>query len=433
LLNLQLAVDEGIWIVGHGTLLRVAERPETEAGWEVLERPGFWQGIPTGGGEDVLEAADGTLWVTTSAGVIQVPPQARNARPEPPPVRLVDVTVDGERLPLERRADLPYNRNRLELAFAALSYRDPSLIRYKVRSSPDAEWVESRQPGFRMFDLPPGDYRPEVIASLDGVNWSAEPARFAFTVRPPWYRQSWALVLFATLSGALLYGMYRIRLGILLRLERQRTRIAMDLHDELGAGLGSIGLLADLVGDEQVEERERKKLTEKISDAADELGSGLTDIIWSLRGRSERIEALAAYLRERGKRLIPGGGISFSTCFPESWPDVKLSLAVRRNLQRIAIEALHNAVKHAAAGRIVIGMASAGGRWRLWVEDDGRGMPSNPVSPEGRGLGLQSMRHRAEEIGADIRWEPGSRGGTRMELEFEPHGRLWGRAVRSRG
>jgi len=110
MLNLQPAAEEGIWIVGHGTLLRVVERPESEAGWEVLERPGFWQGIPTGGGEDVLETADGTLWVTTSAGVIQVPPQARTASPKPPRVRLVDVTVDGKRLPLDRQADIPYNR-----------------------------------------------------------------------------------------------------------------------------------------------------------------------------------------------------------------------------------------------------------------------------------------------------------------------------------
>jgi signal transduction histidine kinase/ligand-binding sensor domain-containing protein len=433
MLNLQLAAEEGIWIVGHGTLLRVAERPETEAGWEVLEQPGFWQGIPTGGGEDVLEADDGTLWVTTSAGVIQVPPGARDARPKPPSVRLVDVTVDGVRLPLDGRPDLPYDRNRMELRFAALTYRDRSLVRYRIRSSPDADWVESRQPGFRFFDLPPGDYQPEVIASLDGVNWSAEPARFAFTIRPPWYRQTWALALFAMLSGALLYGMYRIRLGILLRLERQRTRIAMDLHDELGAGLGSIGLLADLVADEQIEQRERRHLTGKISDAAEELGGGLTDIIWSLRGRSEHIEALGVYIRERGKRLIPGGGISFSTRFPELWPDVKVSLTVRRNLQRIAIEALHNVVKHSEASNVELGLAQVGGRWRLSVEDDGRGMPENPVSPEGRGLGLESMRRRAEEIGAEIRWMPGRCRGTRLELVFDPQRHLWRRSGRSRG
>ncbi|MBD3869593.1 MAG: hypothetical protein IFK94_15845 [Acidobacteria bacterium] len=432
ILNLQVAAQEGIWIVGHGTLLRVAERPETEAGWEVLERPGFWQGIPTGGGEDVLEAADGTLWVTTSAGVIQVPSQARRARPEPPLVRLVDVLVDGERLSLEQRPDLPYDRNRLELTFAALSYKDPSMIRYKVRSRPDADWVESRQPGFRLIDLPPGEYQPEVIASLDGVNWSAEPAGFAFTIRPPWYRQVWALALFVLLTGTLLYLMYRIRLGILLRLERQRTRIAMDLHDELGAGLGSIGLLADLVADEQIEEHERKNLTGKISEAAEELGSALTDIIWSLRGRSERIEALGTYLRERGRRLTPGGSVSFSTRFPDSWPEVTLSLAVRRNLQRIAIEALHNVVKHAGAGSVELGLAPEGGKWSLWVEDDGVGMPENPVSPEGRGLGMESMRHRANEIGAEIDWKTGKQGGTRLELRFDPHGKMRGRAERRR-
>ena len=97
---------------------------------------------------------------------------------------------------------------------------------------------------------------------------------------------------------------------------------------------------------------------------------------------------------------------------------------MRRNLQRIAIEALHNAVRHAEADRIVLGMAPAGRMWRLWIEDDGAGMPADPVSPEGRGLGLQSMRLRAAEIGAEIIWRDATGGGTRVEILFEPRGRI---------
>ncbi|MBD3866919.1 MAG: hypothetical protein IFK94_02250 [Acidobacteria bacterium] len=419
--NLVSSPEEGVWVTGHGTLVRVIEDLDRLEGWDVLESPGAWQGVPVIGGGGVLESTDGSLWLATSAGVVQVPVSARSSRPAPPRVRLVDIAVDGKRLPLDESPEIPYSRNRLELSFAALSYRDPSLIRYKIRSGPDAPWVESRQPGFRFFDLPPGDYRPEVIASLDGVNWSAEPARFAFTIRPPWYRQTWALALFVTLTAALLYGMYRIRLGMLLRLERQRTRIAMDLHDELGAGLGSIGLLADLVTDDRLDEAERKDLSGKISETADELGSGLTDIIWTLRSKSEPLGALGEYLRERGRRMVPpGSGIRFAAVLPDSWPDIRLSLVVRRNLQRIAVEAIHNAVRHGKPSRIELGIGPEGARWLLWVEDDGCGMPAETASTEGQGLGLISMKKRAAAIGAVVTWGPGPGGGTRVEIGFDP-------------
>ena len=419
--NLVASPVEGVWVTGHGTLVRVIESSKRPEGWEVLESPGAWQGVPVIGGGDVFEAADGSLWLATSAGVVYVPVSARGSRLTPPRVRLVDISVDGTRLALDESPEIPYSRNRLELSFAALSYRDPSLIRYKIRSGPDAPWVESRQPGFRFFDLPPGDYRPEVIASLDGVAWSAEPATFRFSVQPPWYMRAWVIALFALLLAALLYLAYRLRVAVLLRLERQRTRIAMDLHDELGAGLGSIGLLADLVCDDRLDEAERKDLSGKISETADELGSGLTDIIWTLRSKSEPLGALGEYLRERGRRMAPpGSGVRFAAVLPETWPDIRLSLAARRNLQRIAVEAMHNAVRHGNPSRIELGMAPAGARWLLWVEDDGCGMPADPKGTVGEGLGLESMKQRAAAIGAVVRWGPGPEGGTRVEIAFDP-------------
>jgi signal transduction histidine kinase len=419
--NLVKSPAEGVWVSGHGTLVRVMENAEGPDGWEVLEAPGAWQGIPVIGGGDVLDSADGSLWLATSGGVVHVPSSARGSRPDPPRVRLVDIAVDGRRLAIDETPQIPYSKNRLELSFAALSYRDPSLIRYKIRSGPDAPWVESRQPGFRFFDLPPGDYQPEVIASLDGEYWSERPATFRFSVQPPWYLQAWVLALFVLLAAGLMYLAYRLRVAVLLRLERQRTRIAMDLHDELGAGLGSIGLLADLVSDDRLDEAERNDLSGKISETADELGSGLTDIIWTLRSKSEPLGALGEYLSERGRRMAPpGGGVRFTTVLPDTWPNIRLSLAARRNLQRIAVEAMHNAVRHGNPSRIELGMAPDGDRWLLWVEDDGCGMPAEPAGFVGEGLGLESMKRRAAAIAAAVTWSPGPLGGTRVEIAFDP-------------
>jgi hypothetical protein len=317
---------------------------------------------------------------------------------------------------------LPYRRNRLEMRFAALSYRDRNLIRTQIRLRPDAAWLESSGLSVRFVDLAPGRYAPEIRASLDGIDWSHAPAAFAFQVHRPWYLQLWALGLFALGAAAALYTIYRVRIAFLLRLERQRTRIAMDLHDEMGSGLGSIGILAGLAADSSLDDTSRRHLSDKIAQAASELGSSLTDIVWSLREGSETLEALAIRLAERGTRLFPDSVPEFRTRFPASWPPGRLPLEIRRNLQLIGSEALHNAARHAKPERVVLGLEQEGRLWRLWVEDDGAGLPGALASGKGRGHGLRNMRERARQIDAELSIRASDAGGTRVEVRFHPQG-----------
>jgi signal transduction histidine kinase len=198
--------------------------------------------------EDILEEASGDLWIATLAGVVHIPSEVRRAVPPVPAVELVDVLVDGEPLPRRQGVSLPYRRNRIELRFAGLSYRDPSLLRYQVRLRGDAPWRDaSSRPYFQFVDLPPGKYHAEVRASLDGKEWSPLPARLTFAVLPPFWRTAWFLSVVALLLAAAAYALYRLRLAQLLRLERVRTRIAADLHDDIGASLSRIALQSELL------------------------------------------------------------------------------------------------------------------------------------------------------------------------------------------
>src|SRR5205823_2061295 len=167
--------------------------------------------------------------------------------PSAPQVQLIGIKSDGRDYSNASALELPYRRNRLELDFAALSYRDPTHLQYRVRLSADDPWSEPTvQHSFRFVDLPSGQYHAEVSATLDGIHWSVSPAAFEFAVGRPWYLQAWAIAVFIAIVLAAIYMVYRLRLAFHLRLERQRARIAMDLHDEMGSALGSIGILAGL-------------------------------------------------------------------------------------------------------------------------------------------------------------------------------------------
>ncbi len=427
----------GVWVLGQGIAHRIVRRPGSDE-WTIAEELTAWHGLREASPVDLVEEPDGTLWLT-STGVVRIPAAARYRRDPPRRVNLVDAWVDDERVPLGGDLVLPHRRNRLALRFAAASYRDPSLLRYEVRASPDEHWRPVRGPPvFRWVDLRPGRYQAEVRASLDGVTWTAASARFAFRVLPPWYVSPWALGGFALLGLVCVAVVYRARVAFLVGLERQRTRIAMDLHDELGSGLGSIGILSGVLSSDRLPPAQGEELAHEIARTAGELGTALSDIVWSLDARESTLEELAGRLAEHGRRLF-ANGTDLATEFPEAWPRTPLSLAVRRNVMLIALEALHNAARHSGARRVIVRIAVRGAGAEVAVEDDGRGIaPPGSAEGNGTGNGLSNIRRRAAEIGARLRWEKPESGGTRMTLAFRLRAgsrrRRWrvARSVRSR-
>jgi signal transduction histidine kinase/ligand-binding sensor domain-containing protein len=417
-LNLVPSQRGGVWLVGAGIVERVEARPGG-SGWTVLERLGAWHGLPSVGGGDLLEEDDGTIWIATSQGVMQVPGTVRTAEPIAPRMALVEGRVDGELVPLDRALVLPADRNRLELRFAALTFRDPGRVRYQVRLSPGDEWSDTEgQPSFTWVDLPPGQHQPQVRASLDGATWSPQPAGLAFSVLPPWYRTVWAITAFALLTGALLFGLYRARLAYLLGLERQRTRIAMDLHDEMGSGLASIGILAGVLSDDGRDAEAGRRIAQEVASTAEELGTSLSDIVWSLDPHSATLEELAARLAEHGGRLF-ADDVDFDTAFPEQWPAMPLPLPVLRNVLLIGLEALHNAARHAGASSVLLSLLPEHGHWVMTLHDDGAGLPARRTD-SARGRGLRAMRRRAAEIGGEITWTSRPGAGTMVRLSFQP-------------
>src|SRR5262249_43466162 len=151
----------------------------------------------------------------------------------------------------------------------------------------------------------------------------------------------------------------------LAQFERQRTRIAMDLHDEMGSRLGSIGLLADLAAEHAVVGTPQQTQLEHIAETAAEMGSSLREIVWSLRRGAMTLEGLGVHLAVHGRRLFPGSSTAFDTRFPDRWPAGDMSLAVGRAVLLIGLEALHNCARHAHARSVVLELRPHGRTWLL--------------------------------------------------------------------
>ncbi len=412
-LGLEPAPSGGIWIYGHGLALRVRPDSTRPEGWEVLESVTAWQGVPANVFSDLLEEADGTLWLATAFGLARVPAAARTISNLAPRVALVEARVDADLISPDSEPVLPFRHHRLEVRFAAMSYRAPSLLRYQVRLLPAETWTDvGGEPSFRWIDLPRGDYRAEVRASLDGRLWSTETGSFAFSVRGPWYLEPWNLLLGAVLIFGAAGAAYRARVGILLDMERQRTRIAMDLHDELGSGLGGVGILAGVLAEGTPDEPERRRLARQVMRISEELGTALSDIVWSLDPRDGTLSELGSRLREHGTRLFARGEARFRIDFPEPWPLLRLNSTVRRSLLLVGLEALHNVSRHASASEVSLALRLTDEQLDLVVEDNGGGLANGGNPPSTAGRGMTSMARRATEAGGRIHIAPRAGGGT---------------------
>jgi nitrate/nitrite-specific signal transduction histidine kinase len=317
---------------------------------------------------------------------------------------------------------IPPGGNQIEIRFAALSYRDRTRLRYQYRLHSNDPWTDSGDNLllFRFYDLGADNYTVEIRASLDGSNWSSAPVTVSFAVMSPWYLRWWAMALFGLLAAIVLLAAYRIRVRVLLQLERQRTRIAMDLHDEIGSGLGSIGILSSVASSGSVDEEQRQEMSKRIAETAGELGASLTDIVWSLRADAMTLESLAFHLTRRAESLFDNGHTQLTTSFPYDWHSINLSLAARRNVLLIAVESLHNVAKHAQAENVMLLFAlTDANKWLMRIEDDGCGF-SNSDEDNGLGMGMQTMQRRAEAIGAQLSIASKNGGGTVVSLTFNP-------------
>ena len=411
----------GVWVAGHGTLLRLAERLDLPQGWEILERPAAWNGMLTLNIVTVEEDPDGTLWLGTDLGIQRIPPDIRRRHAAPPSVELVEAFASGAPLDAGSPVHLPFRRNRLEVRFSAMTYRDPTAVSYRMRLRDTDGWSSPSTDGrFTFVDLPAGRYDLAVAASLDGQRWSETPARLTFDVPLPWYAKPWYLGGAGLGVVALGHFGYRLRVRRRLARERQRTRIAMDLHDEVGSGLGTIAVLAGIVGRPDLPEARRGDLAGRIAAVSQELARSLGDIVWSLRTSSGSLDALWNQLLERARPLFASGAPRVSFEAPDPVPPEPLALVVRRNLHLVAYEALHNAARHSGASVVTLRLARDGAGWKLEVEDDGRGLPEGAEAPPTvrRGLGLEAMRARAAEMDGRIAWDRGEAGGTRVTVWF---------------
>jgi ligand-binding sensor domain-containing protein len=378
-------------------------------------------GLVRGDIRSSLRDRKGDLWFVSNDGVSRFTP-GDDPLKLPSPARISEIRVAGAPLPISEFGEtklgpmkFPPARNTLEIRFAAASYHLPSPLRYQFRLENSGQegtrtkWQElGHDSTVHLASLAPGEYCFQARSlSTDGA--TGEPAVVAFTILQPFWQMWWFQVICGMTAAAIGYVIYTYRLRQQLAIERVRSRIATELHDDIGAGLSRICVLGEaLKSDLRINDRDAARMLEDITGSSRRLVADMSDIVWSLDARRDQVSDLAARLRAFGSDMLERHGVEWSVDAPDEALQLHVSPPVRRELYLVFKEAIHNIAKHSGARKAALSFSLHNGHIRGEVMDDGSGLRLYRLD----GTGLASMRARIESLGGKFEILSGDSGGT---------------------
>ncbi|MEW6131104.1 MAG: two-component regulator propeller domain-containing protein [Acidobacteriota bacterium] len=374
----------------------------------------------TGGQPAGYKSIDGKLWFPTIKGFAMIDPQNLKINRQPPPVVIEQVVADETSLEIGRKGDLSAGLGRIEFHFAGLSFVAPEKVRFKYKLEGfDKDWRDAGTSRVAYYtNIPPGDYRFQVLAcNNDGV-WNETGASFMFYLKPYFYQTIWFYLLLGLGCVLVGLGFYQFRIrqvrAQFSAVLAERNRLAREIHDTLAQGFVGIGLQLQAVGKML---KESPQLAQHHLDVAQKMVThSLAEArrsVWNLRPQALEKSDLAAALSETAKQLSQGSAVE--TEVRVSGVPQTLSSSLENNLLRIGQEAITNALKHAKPQTIKIELAYEPDLVRLRVIDDGCGFDCKNVASADEGhFGLIGMRERIEWLKGELRFQTAPGSGTEV-------------------
>jgi signal transduction histidine kinase len=366
---------------------------------------------------------DGSLWFGTLQGLSRLMPEPEGGRASRPLVFITGLHVEGNPYPIPEVGavsiagpELSASQNNVQIEFSGLSLAAGESLRYQYKlEGASSEWsAASDQRVVSYASLAPGSYRFWVRAIAADGTVSEIPASVRFSILPPLWRRWWAIALAVTLAALAVYALYRYRVRRLLEIERVRTRIAADLHDDIGANLTRIGILSEVAHSElQAEQPSISSPLGSIAQISRECVASMGDIVWAIDPARDHLIDLVQRMRRFASEVLSNRKIEFQFRAPPSDEDLTLGPDVRRDVFLIFKEAVNNAARHAECSCLAIDLVVEGSRLVLRIGDNGIGFDA---SVTGEGQGLASMKRRSAGLGADLRLTSTNGRGTEIVL-----------------
>jgi signal transduction histidine kinase/ligand-binding sensor domain-containing protein len=370
---------------------------------------------------------NGTLWFGTRNGLSKFIPDFDKPK-RVPPILIAGVRIAGEKQAVSElgagevgKLDLKNTQNNLQIDFFSVGSASAEQIRYQFKlEGADQDWSKpTAERAVFYSNLAAGEYRFLVRAVNSQGLASQLPATVVFRIAPPIWKTWWFSALAVLLTFGAIYYLLNQRFKRFLELEKVRTRIATDLHDDIGASLSRISMLSEIVKHQNglSNPASADRLTQIASDARG-LVDSMSDIVWAINPRRDSIESVVDRVCSFAADTLGTKNVHWTVETPPGLKHLHLTAEEKRNLYLIFKEAVNNSARHSECQNASLKIHLERGKLIAEIFDDGVGFlaenQSNGNSRGGRGLG--NMQARAAEIGGKLQLETDKNAGTRIIL-----------------
>ncbi len=360
---------------------------------------------------------DGNLWFGTIRGLTRYYPTAEQTNTLPPLMHIKSMQVFEENIDLYDSMtgfEFRHDQNFCKFDYLGVYLPASHKVRYQVRLlGLEQDWINTQQTFMQYANLDNGHYTFQVRAANDWDVWS-RPAEIGFTITPPFWERWWFILIAVLGGGGLVVHLVYVRVKSLLAVERLRTKIAADLHDNIGAGLTEISILSEVTTRQLLHKKPAESIPhlEKISETARRLVDSMSDIVWLVNPKRDSLYDLMVRLKDSYHEFFSAMGISFRIHNLAVLQQIHLSMEYRHNLYLLFKEALHNSIKHSKCTEIELDAQVKNRNLYMSLVDNGCGIRvSGPA-----GHGLENMQRRSRTIGGRLTIKNTETGGTKVEF-----------------
>lgn len=350
----------------------------------------------------------GALWFGTDLGLSRLIPGPDPPKQQPPPILISGLRIAGASFAISALGEtevsgptLNPTQNQLSIDFVGLGFAAGEALRYQYRlAGTDPDWsAPTDQRTINYAGLSPGKYQFMVRAVTADGSISPTPATITFTILPPLWQRWWFVTLVVLTFGLGAAAIYRYRVRRLIELERVRTRIATDLHDDIGSGLSRIAILSEVARHQVSKEAPTGELLAVIAGASRDLVDSMSDIVWAINPNKDQLSDLVQRMRRFASDLFTACNIEFRFNAPGDEQTLKIGTDLRRQVFLVFKEAVNNVARHSGCTEAEIEVRIENNWLTMKVADNGPGFDPAQLS---EGQGLTSMRARAKELDGEL-------------------------------